>query len=134
MARVPVLARRDARLERRDARLGPGGEDARHVHPVLGDERSDRERLHHTTVGERAAFRTTCAIDGPYAPAVDLVRPTADRLDEALTVLQASEVAVYGDSDWTAHELREEWEKLDVEQDAWVPEGHGRDVGARHAH
>jgi len=60
---------------------------------------------------------------------VDLVRPTADRLDEALTVLQASEIAVYGDSDWTAHELREEWERLDVEQDAWLVEVDGRMAG-----
>jgi len=134
MARIPVFPRRDARLERRDAGLEPGGVDARHVRPVLGDERSDRERLHHTTVGERAACRTTFTFDGPYAPAVDVVRPSADRLDDALAVLQASEVAVYGTSDWSADELREEWKGLDVEQDAWLVEVDGRTAGVAHLH
>jgi len=134
MARIPLVPRRGARLEGRDAGFEPGGVDARHVRPVLGGERSDRERLHHTTVGERAARRTTCAADGPYAPAVDVVRPSADRLDEALAVLQASEIAVYGDSDWTAKELGEEWAGLDVERDAWLVEVDGRIAGVAHLH
>ena len=98
MARIPLFPRRDACLERRDAGLEAGAVDPRHVRPVLGDERSDRERLHHATVSERAACRTTCTVDCPYAPAVDVVRPSADRLDDALAVLQASEIAVYGDT------------------------------------
>ncbi len=132
MARIPLFPRRDACLERRDAGLEARAVDPRHVRPVLGDERSDRERLHHTTVGERAACRTTCTVDGPYAPAVDLVRPSADRLDDALAVLQASEIAVYGDTDWTAHELREEWAGLDVERDAWLATIDGRVAGVAH--
>jgi mycothiol synthase len=83
-------------------------------------------------LGERAACRTTRAVDRPYAPAVDVVRPTTDRLDEALAVLRASETAVYGDSDWTADELREEWEGLDLERDAWLVQVDGRIAGVAH--
>ncbi len=68
----------------------------------------------------------------PYAAAVDVVRPSADRLEEALAVLQASEIAVYGDSDWTANELREEWAGLDVERDAWLVTIDGRVAGVAH--
>lgn len=132
MARIPFLPRRDVRLERRDTGLEPGGVDARHVRPVLGDERSDRERKHHATVGERAACRTIRTVACPYAAAVDVVRPSADRLDDALAVLQACEIAVYGDSDWTAAELREEWEGLDVERNAWLVEVDGRVAGVAH--
>jgi len=63
---------------------------------------------------------------------VDVLRPSADRLDDALAVLQASEIAVYGDSDWTAAELREEWEGLDVERNAWLVEVDGRMAGVAH--
>ena len=132
MARIPFLPRRDARLERRDTGLEPGGVDARDVHPVLGGERSDRERLHHATVSERAAPRTIRTVDRPYAAVVDVVHPSADRLDDALAVLQASEIAVYGDTDWTAAELREEWEGLDVERNAWLVEVDGRVAGVAH--
>lgn len=71
-------------------------------------------------------------VDSPYAPAVDVARPSADRLDDALAVLQAAEIAIYGDSDWTAAELREEWEGLDVERDAWLVEVDGRVAGVAH--
>jgi GNAT superfamily N-acetyltransferase len=45
--------------------------------------------------------------------AVELRRPdpTSD-FDEVLAVVQACDRAVYGDSDWTADELREEWDDL----------------------
>jgi len=63
---------------------------------------------------------------------VKVVRPTADKVDGALAALQASEIAVYGSSDWTADELREEWEGLDVEKDAWLVEVDGRIAGVAH--
>lgn len=63
---------------------------------------------------------------------MEVVRPTTDRLDDALEALQASEIAVYGDTDWTADELREEWEGLDVDRDAWLVEVDGRVAGVAH--
>ena len=44
-------------------------------------------------------------------------------------MLRASDIAVYGDSDWTADELREEWERLELDRDAWLVELDGR-IGA----
>ncbi|HET7513904.1 MAG TPA: GNAT family N-acetyltransferase [Gaiella sp.] len=61
-----------------------------------------------------------------------VVRPSAERLADALEVLQASEIAVYGGTDWTAQELREEWEGLDVQRDAWLIEVDGRVAGVVH--
>jgi mycothiol synthase len=63
---------------------------------------------------------------------VDVVRPTPDRLDEALALLRAADAAVYGDSDWTEAELREEWAGLDLERDAWLVEVDGRIAGVAH--
>lgn len=60
---------------------------------------------------------------------VDVVRPTADRFDETLALLQAADEAVYGDSDWTAEDLRAEWQELDLEHDAWLVEIGGRLAG-----
>ena len=34
--------------------------------------------------------------------------------------MQACDRTVYGDTDWTEQELREEWEGLDLDQDAWL--------------
>ena len=34
--------------------------------------------------------------------------------DSALALVQACDRAVYGDSDWTAAELRGDWEELDL--------------------
>lgn len=45
--------------------------------------------------------------------------PTAD-FAGVLDLVQASDRAVYGDTDWTEQELREEWEGLDLEQNAWL--------------
>jgi len=45
--------------------------------------------------------------------------PTADFAD-VLNLMQACDRAVYGDTDWTEQELREEWESLDLEQNAWL--------------
>ncbi len=57
----------------------------------------------------------------PHFTAVELRRPhqTAD-FAEVLALVQACDIAVYGDSDWTEQELREEWEDLDLEQSAWL--------------
>lgn len=130
--RVPFLPRGNARLERRDSGGQTGRVDPRDVRPVAGPEVAQHERLHRATVGERAARRTTRTYRSPYAPAVNVLRPTAERLDGALAALQASEIAVYGSSDWTADELREEWEGLDVERDAWLVEVDGRIAGVAH--
>ncbi len=54
--------------------------------------------------------------------------PTKD-IDETLALLQASDRAVYGGSDWTESELREEWHDLDLEQNAWLAVIDGRLAG-----
>jgi GNAT superfamily N-acetyltransferase len=52
---------------------------------------------------------------------MELRPPDPERdFDEVLALVQACDRAVYGDSDWTAEELREEWEALDLERDAWM--------------
>ena len=61
-----------------------------------------------------------------------VVRPTPEHFDEALALLRASDVAVYGDSDWTGDELREEWDGLDLERDAWLVRLDGRLAGVAH--
>ena len=61
-----------------------------------------------------------------------VLRPTLDRFDETLDVLRAADVAVYGDSDWTASDLRDEWDGLDLERDAWLVELDGRIAGVAH--
>jgi mycothiol synthase len=63
---------------------------------------------------------------------VQVVRPSPDQFDEALALLQAADAAVYGDSDWTERELREEWEGLDLERDAWLIRVDGRMAGVAH--
>ena len=49
-----------------------------------------------------------------------------------LSVLQAADVAVYGDTDWTERELRDEWDELDLAHDAWLVELDGRLAGVAH--
>jgi mycothiol synthase len=63
---------------------------------------------------------------------VIVARPTADRLGEVLQLLQASDAAIWGASDWTEDELREEWEHLDLERDAWLVALDGRLAGVAH--
>jgi len=63
---------------------------------------------------------------------VQVTRPTHDRFDEVLSLLQAADIAAYGDCDWTADELREEWDDLDLEHDAWLVELEGRLAGVAH--
>ena len=61
-----------------------------------------------------------------------ILRPTPDRFEEALALLRAADIAVYGDSDWTAEDLRDEWDGLDLEHDAWLVELDGRIAGVAH--
>ena len=61
-----------------------------------------------------------------------VLRPTPDRFDESLALLQATDRDVYGGSDWTAAELREEWDTIDLERDAWLVELEGRLAGVMH--
>jgi mycothiol synthase len=63
---------------------------------------------------------------------VETSRPTPARFDETLALLRAADVAVYGDSDWTAGELRAEWDELDTERDAWLVDVDGRLAGVGH--
>jgi len=63
---------------------------------------------------------------------VNVTRPTPDRFDETLALLRAADAAVYGDSDWTADGLREEWDGLDLHLDAWLVEVDGRLAGVAH--
>lgn len=66
---------------------------------------------------------------GRTVRAVQVARPTPEQFDETLALLQAADAAVYGDSDWTESELREDWEGLDLEQDAWLVRVDGRLAG-----
>ncbi len=59
--------------------------------------------------------------------------PTTE-FDEVLALVQACDRAVYGDSDWTADELREEWDALDLRADAWVAVDGERIAGVVHVH
>lgn len=59
--------------------------------------------------------------------------PTDD-FDEALALVQAYDRAVYGDSDWTEAELREEWDGLDLTTDAWAAVDGGKVVGLMHVY
>jgi len=63
---------------------------------------------------------------------VRVLRPTPDRFDESLALLQATDREVYGASDWTEAELREEWDGIDLERDAWLVELDGRLAGVMH--
>ena len=48
--------------------------------------------------------------------------------------MQACDRAIYGDSDWTEAELREEWDNLDLGTDAWVAVDAGRLAGVVHVY
>jgi mycothiol synthase len=60
-----------------------------------------------------------------------IVRPPGDDdFDEVLALLQAADAALIGESDWTADDLRDEWDDVaDRERDAWVVELDGRIAG-----
>jgi mycothiol synthase len=61
---------------------------------------------------------------------VNVRSPVPEDLAEVLALCRAYDIAIYGDSDWTEADLREEWEAdLDLEQDAWIVELDGRIAG-----
>ena len=55
--------------------------------------------------------------------------PAPGDLEVVLALLRAADASVAGDSDWTASDLRAEWERLDLERDAWVVELDGAAAG-----
>jgi mycothiol synthase len=56
--------------------------------------------------------------------------PREEDFDEVLALLQAADAAVIGESDWTAADLRDEWDEVaDRDRDAWVVELDGRIAG-----
>jgi mycothiol synthase len=58
-------------------------------------------------------------------------RPPAERdFDDVLALLQAADIALLGESDWTEQELREEWEEADLERNAWLVDLDGRLAGS----
>ena len=59
--------------------------------------------------------------------------PTTD-FDEVLALVQACDRAVYDDSDWTAAELREEWDELDLDTRRLVAVDEGRIAGVVHVY
>ena len=64
---------------------------------------------------------------------MELRRPDPARdLGEVLALVQACDSAVYGASDWTEAELREEWEGLDLDRDAWLAVEEGSIAGVMH--
>jgi ribosomal protein S18 acetylase RimI-like enzyme len=63
---------------------------------------------------------------------VEILTPSPAYFDEALALLRASDTAVLGESDWTADELRDEWDGLDLEHDAWLVTVDGRLAGIAH--
>jgi ribosomal protein S18 acetylase RimI-like enzyme len=63
---------------------------------------------------------------------VVVTHPVPERLGEALALLQASDAAVWGESDWTESELRDDWDRIDLDRDAWLVEVDGRLAGVGH--
>jgi mycothiol synthase len=64
--------------------------------------------------------------------AVELRAPTEDDFAAVLSLMQACDVAVYGDSDWTPQELRDQWDEIDLSTDARIAEVDGRIAGVVH--
>ena len=133
MARIPFVPRRDARLERRDAGL-----EARRRRCAPRPP-SPRRRA----VGSRAPAprngRRACGVPHHRArsPARTLPRWTScDPARTASTTRWQSSRHPRSPSTATPtgprHELREEWEGLDVERDAWLVEVDGRVAGVAH--
>jgi mycothiol synthase len=56
-------------------------------------------------------------------------RPEQNDLEAVLELMRVTDIAVAGDSDWTASELRSTWEELDLTRDAWLFELDGRVAG-----
>jgi len=56
-------------------------------------------------------------------------RPDATDLEAVLELMRVTDIAVAGDSDWTASELSATWADLDLTRDAWIFELDGRVAG-----
>ena len=59
-------------------------------------------------------------IEAPLDSAVWTRRPTRGRLRRGARPGPGLDRAIYGDTDWTVAELREEWDKIDLDLDAWL--------------
>jgi mycothiol synthase len=55
--------------------------------------------------------------------------PVAEDFAHVLALVRAADVAVIGSTDWTATELRLDWQRTDLDRDAWVVEEDGRIAG-----
>ena len=55
--------------------------------------------------------------------------PKQEDLAEVLELMRATDIAISGDSDWTASELESTWADLDLARDAWAFELDDRIVG-----
>jgi mycothiol synthase len=60
---------------------------------------------------------------------VNVRRPVEADFDEVLALMRAAEDAVVPESDWTAATLREYWDEMDLDRDAWIVELDGRIAG-----
>jgi mycothiol synthase len=60
---------------------------------------------------------------------VNVRRPTEADFDDVLALLREADEAVLPESDWTAETLREYWDELDLDADAWIVELDGRLAG-----
>jgi mycothiol synthase len=69
---------------------------------------------------------------GDYAHPMEVRRPREADFAQVLALVQAYDRAVFGDTDWTAAELRELWDDLDLDRDAWLVELDGRPAGVMH--
>jgi mycothiol synthase len=67
-----------------------------------------------------------------YAAEMLVSRPTPERFDETLELMQTCDRGAYGDTDWTALELREEWDEIELSTDAWLVDLDGRLAGVMH--
>jgi mycothiol synthase len=56
-------------------------------------------------------------------------RPEQNDLEAVLELMRVTDIAISGDSDWTASELRSMWGDLDLTRDAWLFELDGRVAG-----
>ena len=55
--------------------------------------------------------------------------PRPDDFKHVLALMRVTDAASWGDSDWTEGDLREPWDELDLERDAWVVEVDARLAG-----
>ena len=60
---------------------------------------------------------------------MNVSRPGAGDFEPVLELMRATDVALTGDSDWTASELESTWKGLDLERDAWIFELDGAIAG-----